>query len=439
MLDLGAFEEAQAAVDAVCHAGVEQRALDDARLRVAAIEHGNLVHRAAVARQLARLLDEPLRLGGVAGRLEHAHRLAGTGLGAQVLAQAPLVVADQRVRRVEDVAEAAVVALELDHLLDAVFALEGRHVAHLRTAERIDALVIVADGEHRVAFAREHLQPAVLQLVGVLELVDQQVTKAPLVVRPQGFVVAQQLVAAQQQLGEIDDAFALALFVVGLPDLDHRARLTVADLDVLGAQAVVLRARDEPRHLLRREALLVEIHRLDDALHRRNRVLCIEDLERLRQRGRLPVHAQEAVRQPMEGADPHAAHVHRQHRADARQHFLGCLVGEGHAKHAGRRYLTGLDQPGDARRQHARLSRAGAGEDQRMARRQGHGRQLFGIQVSQQGIRAGGRRCGRRERVVRQGHRRILWSRSGSPLRRGARRDDPRLTGVAMTSALPPL
>jgi hypothetical protein len=85
----------------------------------------------------------------------------------------------------------------------------------------------------RDGVAREHLDPRVLQLVGVLELVDQDVAEAPLVVLAHRVVVAQQLVAAQHQLAEIDHAFALALLFVQLVDLD--------------LLAVVL-ARAPPRH-----------------------------------------------------------------------------------------------------------------------------------------------------------------------------------------------
>ena len=95
----------------------------------------------------------------------------------------------------------------------------------------------------RAAGRREHLQPRVLQPVGVLELVDQDVAEAPLVVLAQRGVVAQQLVGAQHQLGEVDHAFALALVLVGLVDLDQLARLLVAQLDVARAPAVVLARR----------------------------------------------------------------------------------------------------------------------------------------------------------------------------------------------------
>ena len=131
-------------------------------------------------------------------------------------------------------------------------------------------------------------------------------------------------------------------------------------------------------------ALLVEVHRLDDPLDRRELVARIEDLEALRQRRELPVGAQEAVAQAVEGADPHAAHRNREHRVEPRQHLLGGLVGEGHGQHAAGRELAGLDQPGDPRGQDAGLARAGAGEDERRLGRQGDGGELLGIEAFEQ-------------------------------------------------------
>ena len=333
---------------------------------------------------------------------------------------------DQRVGGVEDVAERAVVALELDHLAHAVLAFEQGHVADLRAAKGIDALVVVADREHalrplrsaRPPRRRKHLQPAVLQAIGVLEFVDQHVREAPLVVLAQRVVVAQQLVAAQHQLGEVDHALALALVFVGLVDLDHLARLRVVRLDVARALALFLVAGDEPAHLLGHETLFVEVHRLDHALDRRHLIGAVEDLERLRQRRQLPVRTQEAVAQTVEGADPHAAHVDRQHRGQPRQHLLGRLVGEGHRQHATRRHLTGGQQPGDARGQHARLARAGAGQDQRRLRGQRYCGQLLGIEVCQQ---RRSRSVGV-DRTVCLQNRPHAWTDSRSRARHGGRR-----------------
>ena len=247
MLDLGALEEAQAAVDAVRDAGIEQRAFQHPALCVAAVQQRDLAARHAAAVQRLQFFQQPLRLGEVAGRLEHAHRLAGAGLGTQVLAQALRVVRDQRVRRIEDVAEAAVVLFQLDDLLDAELALEIGHVADLGATEGVDALVVVADREHALrlpmvdaARRSEHLEPRILQPVGVLELVDQHMAEAPLVMLAQRVVVTQQFVGAQHQLGEVDHAFTLALVFVGLVDLDQLARVLVADLHIARPAPIIL-------------------------------------------------------------------------------------------------------------------------------------------------------------------------------------------------------
>ena len=103
------------------------------------------------------------------------------------------------------------------------------------------------------------------------------------------------------------------------------------------------------------------------------------------------VRTQQAVAQAVEGTNPHATHVVRQHGRQARCHFLGSLVGEGHGHDAAGRDLPGLQQPSNARGQHPRLARTSARQHQRMALRQGHSRALFVIQALQQGRVLGGR------------------------------------------------
>jgi hypothetical protein len=88
MLDLGAFEEAQAAIDAIGQAGIEQRVFQRAALRVAAVEQGDFGAGMAVARQRLDFLDDEARFVAVGIGFMDADRLAGPGLGPQVLAQA---------------------------------------------------------------------------------------------------------------------------------------------------------------------------------------------------------------------------------------------------------------------------------------------------------------------------------------------------------------
>ena len=280
MLDLGPLKKAQAAVHLVGQAGIEQRGLDHPALRIAAVQHGDFVPRQAVAHQLAHLVHHPLRLGEVAGGLKHPHRLARALRGAQVLAQAAAVVADQPIGAVQDVAAAAVVFLQLDLVAHVKFPHKVGHVAHARTAKGVNALVVVAHRQHAACGlegggivhraartgAGQHLEPGVLQLVGVLKLVDQDVAEAALVVLADRVVVAQHLVAAQHQFAKIDHAFALALLFIQLVNRHLAPGFLVAHLNLVRAQAVFLAAANEPLHLFVGKALVVQRKLLVQAL-----------------------------------------------------------------------------------------------------------------------------------------------------------------------------
>ena len=339
MLDLGALEKAQAAIHAIGQAGVEQRMFEGPRLRVAAIEQRDFGARMAVARQGLDLLDDPARFVAVGIRLVDADRLATARLGPQVLAQARGIVLDDGIRGVEDVAFGAVVLFEADQVSDLELALEIGHVAHIRAAEGVDRLVVVADAKQAGAAAGEQLQPAVLQLVGVLKLVNQNVAEALLIVPAQRFIALQQFVGTQQQLGEIDHAFALALRFVGLVEPNALPRPVVIRFDRSRAQALLLLRVDEVAQLARREFFVIDIQRFQQTLDGRLLIGGVEDLEQLRQAGVAIVGAQQAVAEAVKGADPHSPDIDRQHAGEPRLHLLGRLVGEGHRQNAGRRHL----------------------------------------------------------------------------------------------------
>ncbi len=296
---------------------------------------------------------------------------------------------------------AAVVLFQLDHPAVGEFALEFQHVAGVGATEGVDRLVVVAHREQRGVGAGEELEPAILQCVGVLEFVDEDMAEACLVMLPQRFVAIEQFVGAQQQFGEVGHALALALRIVGLVQLGELHGIFIVRVGVARAAAGFLVAIDVALHLFRFVFLGIDVERLQEPLDRGELVLCVEDLERLRQPRFAPVRAQQAVGETVEGADPHAARVDRQHRRDAREHFLRRLVGEGHRENAVRRHPAGLDQPRNARGQHARLARTRAREDQRGRVRQRHRGALFGIEASQQGVGHAGVESGNQSVIIR--------------------------------------
>ncbi|MCY1523408.1 hypothetical protein D9M68_583040 [compost metagenome] len=275
---------------------------------------------------------------------------------------------DQRVRRIQDVAEGAVVLLQADHGAARVVALEIGHVAHVGAAECVDRLVIVAYGEDGRAAAGQQPQPFVLQRVGVLELVDQDVAEPALVVLAHGRVARQQFVGAQQQFGEVHHALALALGLVELVDLDQAAAMGVIGLDVWRTQALFLGAVDEALHIAGGVFFVVDAIGLHEAFDRRKLVGNVEDLEALRQAGIAVMRAQHSVAQAVEGADPQAPRIDGQDGRHARQHFAGGLVGKRDRQQPKRRSLAGLNQPGHAGGEYPGLPAARPGQDQGVLR-----------------------------------------------------------------------
>ena len=276
------------------------------------------------------------------------------------------------------------------------FALEVAHVADVGATEGVDGLIVIPNTKHRRMIPGQQLQPLVLKLVGILKLIDEDMPKALLVMPAQRFVALQQLVTAQQQLREIDHAFALALRLVGFVKFDALSRPVVPGFDGGRAQALLLLRIDEVAEFARRVFFVIDVERFQQALDGRLLVAGIKDLEQLRQAGIAMVGAQQPVAQTMEGADPHAFDIDRQHGGQPRQHFLGRLVGESHGQDAAGGDLAGGNQPGDAGGQHPGLARTRAGEDQGVLWRQGDGGQLRFIEVLKKGVHDSGWQAERR-------------------------------------------
>src|SRR5450830_90783 len=385
MLDFGALEVALTTIDAVGNAGAEQGMFEHTRLRIGAIQQRNLTAQPTLGNQIFDLFDNPLRFLQIAAGLKHAHLFTLSGIGAQVLAQAFAVVGNEHVGRIQNVAMRAVVLLQLDQILYAEFTFEGGHVADIGAAKRINALVIIAHREDRTAvdlsLSRQQLEPVVLKIIGVLKLIDQNVFETLLIMLAQRLIAYQQLIAAQQQLGEIDHTIALALLIVEIIELDEFTVVIIAGVDILGAQTLILGAIDEVHQIARRILFIIDIHRLEQTLDGRQLILRIENLEGLRQARIAIMRAQQPVTQTMKGAHPHAARVDRHHRRQPRQHFLGRLIGKGHRQDARWRDLAGLDQPGDASSQDTGFAGTGTGQNQGRLGWQGYSSELLFVEI----------------------------------------------------------
>ena len=183
-------------------------------------------------------------------------------------------------------------------------------------------------------------------------------------------VIAPKFKRAQQQLGKIHGAGALAaLLILGIqPDHLLQCRI-VAAVQVLRPAAFVLVLVDEVLHFTRHPAILIQLQRLQQLLDDAQLIVGIQDLEALRQAGLAPVEAQQAVGQAMKRAQPQRAARHSQQALDTGAHFGSGLVGEGDGQDAVRADTLCGDQPGDAMDEYPRLATAGTGEHQRRQQR----------------------------------------------------------------------
>ena len=146
---------------------------------------------------------------------------------------------NQVVGTVQNIAKAAVVLLQLDLVLHLVLAHKVRHIAHTGTAEGINTLVIVTHRKHCTAILCQRpcklFDPCVLQFVGVLELINQDVAKAAAVMFTDRVVITQKFIGAQHQLAKINHALALALGFVEFIQLYFFTGVWVAYIHVFGA------------------------------------------------------------------------------------------------------------------------------------------------------------------------------------------------------------
>ena len=99
-----------------------------------------------------------------------------------------------------------------------------RHVADVGAAESVNGLIVITNRENRIQrrtvwtelLTGQDFEPAVLQNVGILKLVDENMTEALLLVRTNKVITGEQLVAAKKQFREIHYPLHLPFPLVSL-------------------------------------------------------------------------------------------------------------------------------------------------------------------------------------------------------------------------------
>ena len=138
-----------------------------------------------------------------------------------------------------------------------------------------------------------------------------------------------------------------------------------------------------------REALDVDVQIVKTTLDQAALVGGVVDRELARVAELVGVRAQHPGAGGVEGHDPHRAGGAADEQLDALAHLGRGLVGEGDREDLAGARLARAHQVGDAVREHARLARSGAREDQQRAFAVGHGVALGRVQALEEGVDGG--------------------------------------------------
>ena len=329
--------------------------------------------------------DEPRLIQLVVRRIDE-QRVADPGFRPQLFSQAPGVMADDGIRRLQNIAGGAIVLFQTEHPDRRKILFEFQDVFDLRATPPIDGLIVVPHRHELPGHASQQLEPCVLHAVGVLELIHQQITKAVAVVGQDVGVFQPQFVTAQQQLRKVHCAGLLTCRFV--PDIDVAERPVDRPdrVDVAAPPAFVLCGIDERRRLPRREPLFVDAERADDPAHQPHLIVAVENLKALRQPRCLPMDAQQSMGNAVKRPHPQGAQRQAEQRFDAPPHLPRGLVGERHRHDVvGRR--ARLQQVRDAMHQHARLAAARASQHETVAWGRAYGGALGVIQRGKKAFR----------------------------------------------------
>ena len=294
-----------------------------------------------------------------------------------------VVELDQAMGGVQDALPRAVVAgQELDLGLGEVVE-EADQVLDPGAAEAVDALIVVADHGQVAALPRQQLDELELDVVGVLELVHQDVAEALLVLALEVGPLAQQAQREPDLVPEVDPAVPEQQVVIGrvgagLLALGGRAiprRRVVSGLGLEpGGEVEVLPRRDvlvarpveQPEQrfqvTVRTAERQVAIEpELEQVLAQEHQDLGLVLDPELRGEAELDgVFPRQAVAEGVESGDPGAGEAIGHQHIDARFHLGGGLLGEGERQDLLGASALGGDQPGDALGQDLGLPGAGA-------------------------------------------------------------------------------
>ena len=357
-------------------------------------EHCHLAQRHPTLVELQHAVDDEARLLGLVLRGDEPGFLTAVARRPEILREPLLGARDQRVGEREDRCRGAIVLGERDERRAGKRLRKVEDVAEVRTAERVDALRVVAD-DGDPAMRRAHAaEDARLEQVGVLVLVDEHVVVQAGDARREGRRRLEHRRPEQQEVVVVDEVpLLLPQCVVGEERDD--LLLVLEEVRHLAVQQLVERELgvDVPRvevvqRLLLRKPLrrLREAERTTGELHEVLRVALVHDREVGRQSRGPTELAQKPVADGMERPSVDACAAGPHQPLGAREHLARGAPGEREEEDALGRHSP-FDEVSDAMDERASLARSGAGDDEQRRVLERDGASLIGIEPGDQRLR----------------------------------------------------
>ena len=388
--DLAPLVEAHAPDDGVGQAHPDEDLLQGPGLGVGPVEDGYIrgSHACVIDERVDLICDEAGLIVLVVRDIGDDRRTR-SGISPQALGPSAAVARDHTVGRIENGLRRPVVLLEEHRLGIGIVALELLDIANRRAAEGVDGLIGIADHaqlsrRHAVtAVADELADEDVLGVIGVLVLVDEDVTESAAVVLGHVREELEQRHGRPDEVVEVERiGAAQASLVLGVGLGEHAVLGSLRPTrEGLLVDELVLQVRDPGRETARGVALGIEIEVLDHHGHEPLRVGRVVDRE-VRgdaEPGGLP--AEDAHAGGVEGHHPHRAGGGPDQRGDPLLHLPCGLVGERDREDLGGLHALLADEMGDALGEHARLARACPCDDEQGTAAMGHGFLLGRVEV----------------------------------------------------------
>ena len=359
-----------------------QRVLKESGLRVRAVENREIVIGSLSVLEQIDLLRDVIGFFLVAVASPVDDLIPRLLVRPEFFCLAAAVVPNDRMRRRQNIAVGAIVLFELDHTRLRKIFFKVEDVADVCAAPLVDTLVIIADHAKILTRLGQQADNLVLDVVGILIFVHEDVTETVLIIREDIRIVTQHMQGVDQKVIKVHGVVPFELLLIGPVDTaDHLAAEVVRlGLEVFPrADVMLLLLADCCGKVGLRIELRVNILLLHDGFYQRFLIDRIVHDEVVLIADSLTMLTQDTQAHGMKSHDPHAR-ASADQLLDTFSHLAGRLIGEGY-----RQNLIGthalLDQVRDAVRHRRGLPAARARQDQQRSVNMGRRLALFWIQM----------------------------------------------------------